>query len=505
MVCPVHLTTKSNFFDRGEKMSGVIDASARAAYWKLEEWHKTVQKEKGIILELFDLVLALFETIKNEAGASSVEILATDLFTKFLTLHNIFKAEPFGAPRDNDALEQIGLEIMQLRSDVTAQEELLVTIDQLETRLTKQAGAETTIAELRAKLQQTEQGKTETTLPEADLKLQKELAAANQRYANLFAALQKAMEHIVPFLPQQEKLVDVLPIPPTQPTPEFCGAIDRVEKAIEKWTLWLEEIGEQIIDLQARIDEHEAKIAQIRDSGRFGNGKAESIKKEAARLSAQVARLNEHQQKLLELKHQGQEQVRKFRQLIDSVREIQTGINENALVPPEIPEQVNTREIVESPVYETPLTMPSRVDGQDAAASVAYCKMIADQRQLPIEVVLELSLFDLVPKTESGQTQKKGNSKVIRIATSVGMLERFGISTIGDFFRNWNREKVDMALPWLPKNGVCGREGKTYPMYRRNTVPLPWNPRSLFSDAEIAVFQELIEVPSEPAKKKQPK
>ena len=117
-------------------MAGVIVASEAAAYWKLMEMRDMIRAEGGVIIDLLDQIIALFAAIKNEAGANSVEILAMDVYAKFYELHTILKNEPFNNPLDNDAIERIGLELIQLRENAVPQDELLEKILELEDQLT---------------------------------------------------------------------------------------------------------------------------------------------------------------------------------------------------------------------------------------------------------------------------------------------------------------------------------------------------------------------------------
>lgn len=421
------------------------------------------EETKGIFSPFIEAVGVMFEAINDGLPKTTTDKYVADLFNTVTKANRVLADEPFCGPCDINALATKGFEFLLWKEEGQ-----------------KTAQLEAEIAPPKAKLEQREATAKPAENKDAEVLLK--LAEMQGTLASVLARL------------SVKEPVQSTPVSSCQET------LQRLETADKRWAEWLLEINNRADDLQAQLEENEDKASALQQQARFGSVTPNG---QLRKLQMTMETIRDRQTSLNGLIRHGTEQIRVLHQLAESLKLLQNGIDNKLLTPPEVPEEIEIAKPAENtptPVTPEPVPVPTvEVSERDKKASVAYCKMMAEKNSLSTDVVLYVTLYDLLSKKDSGGSDKRNNRKVVAIAIKLGMLTRFGIGTARDFLTNWTREKKADSERWIKFAGEMRKGDIKYPMYRRSDEKLPWDPRCLFSDVEISAFKKMINEKKAPA------
>ncbi|GEM_PF-2165918 len=301
------------------------------------------------------------------------------------------------------------------------------------------------------------------------------------------------------------------------PSVETNSGDETLVAEISRREEWLEEMAKAQMKVEAALEEAEAALRTASDAIRFSGNPTAKLIAEKRKVESEKDALEKFSEKLVALKGPVKAELEILRQHKRALDLVAKGY----------PRKMVGADMPEIPVFacEAPVRETSRDDlstsdrhcganpeitrvirNEEVAAKTPTTlrrlklREIADQHGFLEVEVFVYSLYDFLGANNAllGSIRThRSNSRVVK--TGIEMFPDFGWKNTQEVFAKsgWRKEAT-ISQGFLKHRGNNGM----YDMWVRSEKSLPWDPKSLFAEKEVASFVEQIKkpVPKPPAK-----
>ena len=280
---------------------------------------------------------------------------------------------------------------------------------------------------------------------------------------------------------------------------EGADFIKQARTARETLRDYLAKISVVQCEYENRREEKEISLQEIKELIRFDKSTPERTG-EVVRLSLKQKELRGYIDSLVASRWNAQAKLEIFERYLRAAETAKKGcpakLEKDDM--PDIPEFVEAKTL-ETVVIEAPATSETK-SGESIPDGKRRLKLREIARQygfLEVEVFI-YSLYDFFGPNNSAfgsisvfaDNPQRGSTRVAREA--IEMFPDFGWNDTDEFFNESGWRKKDVIdRGFLNPRGSLGKHN----MWVRSEKTLPWNPRSLFTETEIADFVETIRKP----------